>query len=102
MGVNGRGALGVSLQVGGGTWGYPGSQFLINDDISGGWSAQFLDSGSHANNRWGDFLTARAATTGTSIGDTWIAGGFTLHDSAGGAGTRPLLYSVGPHPHEPF
>jgi hypothetical protein len=102
MGVNGRGALGVSLQVGGGTWGYPGSQFLINDDISGGWSAQFLDSGSHSNNRWGDFLTARAATTGTSIGNTWIAGGFTLHDSGGGAETWPSFYWVGRNRDDPF
>src|SRR5260370_28907999 len=98
MGVNGRGALGVSLQVGGGTWGYPGSQFLINDDISGGWSAQFLDSGSHANNRWGDFLTARAATTGTSIGDTWIAGGFTLPDSGRRPAALPSLHRARPPP----
>ena len=102
MGVNGRGALGVSLQVGGGTWGYPGLQFLINDDISGGWSAQFLDSGSHANNRWGDYLTARAATTGTSIGDTWIAGGFTLHDSGGSAETWPSFYWLGRNRDDPF
>ena len=35
MGVNGRGALGVSIQIGGGTWGYPGSQFLVNDNRPG-------------------------------------------------------------------
>jgi hypothetical protein len=102
MGVNARGALGVSLQAGGGTFGYPGSQFLINDDVSGGWSAQFLDSGSHANTRWGDFLTARAATTGTSIGTTWIATGFTLHDSGGSAETFPSFYWVGRNRDDPF
>lgn len=102
MGVNARGALGVSLQAGGGTFGYPGSQFLINDDVSGGWSAQFLDSGSHANNRWGDYLTARAATTGTSIGNTWIAAGFTLHDSSGSAETWPSFYWIGRNRDDPF
>lgn len=102
MGVNGRGALGVSLQIGGGTWGYPGSQFLINDDISGGWSAQFLDQGSHSNARWGDYLTARAATTGTSIGNTWIAAGYTLHDNSGGAETWPSFYWVGRNRDDPF
>jgi IPT/TIG domain len=102
MGVNGRGALGVSLQVGGGTWGYPGSQFLINDDISGGWEAKFLDQGSHSNSRWGDFLTARAASTGTSIGNTWIATGFTLHDNNGSAETWPSFYWVGRNRDDPF
>jgi len=102
MGVNGRGALGVSLQAGGGTFGYPGSQFLINDDVSGGWSAQFLDQGTHANTRWGDFLTARAATTGTSIGDTWIATGYTLHDSSGSAEAFPSFYWVGRNRDDPF
>ena len=102
MGVNGRGALGVSLQDGGGTSGYPGSQFLINDDVSGGWSPQFLDSGSHSNTRWGDFLTARAATTGTSIGDTWIATGFTLHDNSGSAETWPSFYWIGRNRDDPF
>jgi hypothetical protein len=102
LGVNGRGALGVSLQIGGGTWGYPGSQFLINDDISGGWSAQFLDQGSHSNNRWGDYLTARAATAGTSIGNTWIASGFTLQDSSGSPETWPSFYWVGRNRDDPF
>jgi len=102
MGVNGRGALGVSLAIGGGTWGYPGSQFLVNDDISGGWAAVFLDQGSHSNTRWGDYLTARAATTGTSIGDTWIASGFTLHDNAGNAETSPSFYWVGRQRDDPF
>jgi hypothetical protein len=102
MGVNGRGALGVSLQIGGGTWGYPGSQFLINDDVSGGWSAQFLDSGAHSNTRWGDYLTARAATTGTTIGNTWIAAGYTLHDSGGGAETWPSFYWLGRNRDDPF
>ena len=102
MGVNGRGSLGVSIRIGGGTWGYPGSQFLIDDDISGGWAAYFLDSGSHANTRWGDFLTARAATTGTAIGDTWIATGFTLHDSSGSAETYPSFYWLGRNRDDPF
>jgi hypothetical protein len=102
MGVNGRGALGVSLQVGGGTWGYPGSQFLINDDVSGGWRAAFLDASAHSDNRWGDFLTARAATRGTSIGNTWIAAGYTLHDSGGGAETWPSFYWVGRNRDDPF
>jgi hypothetical protein len=102
MGVNGRGALGVSLQVGGGTWGYPGSQFLINDDVSGGWAAAFLDSGAHSDSRWGDFLTARAATTGTTIGNTWIAAGFTLHDNGGGAETWPSFYWLGRNRDDPF
>ena len=102
MGVNARSALGVSLQAGGGTFGYPGSQFLINDDVSGGWSAQFLDQGTHANNRWGDYLTARAATTGTSIGDTWIATGYTLHDSSGSAEAFPSFYWVGRNRDDPF
>lgn len=102
MGVNGRGALGVSLAIGGGTWGYPGSQFLINDDVSGGWVAEFLDQGSHSNTRWGDFLTARAATTGTSIGDTWIATGFTLQDNSGSAETWPSFYWVGRNRDDPF
>jgi hypothetical protein len=102
MGVNGRGALGVSLTVGGGTFGYPGSQFLIDDDISGGWAAYYLDGGSHSNTRWGDFLTARAATTGTSIGDTWLATGFTLHDNSGSAETWPSFYWVGRNRDDPF
>jgi hypothetical protein len=103
MGVNGRGALGVSLAIGGGTWGYPGSQFLIDDDVSGGWAAAFLDSGAHADNRWGDFLTARAATTGTSIGNTWIAAGYTLHDNgSGGAETWPSFYWLGRNRDDPF
>ena len=102
LGVNARGALGVSLQVGGGTWGYPGSQFLINDDISGGWAAAFLDQGSHSNSRWGDYLTARVATTGTSIGYTWIATGFTLRDNSGSAETWPSFYWVGRNRDDPF
>jgi hypothetical protein len=103
MGVNSRGALGVSLAIGGGTWGYPGSQFLINDDISGGWTAYYLDGGSHSNTRWGDFLTARAATTGTSIGDTWIVGGYTLHDNgSGSAETWPSFYWLGRNRDDPF
>jgi hypothetical protein len=103
MGVNARGALGVSLQIGGGAWGYPGSQFLINDDVSGGWSAQFLDQGLHSNTRWGDYLTARAATAGTSIGDTWIAAGYTLHDDgSGGVETWPSFYWVGRNRDDPF
>jgi IPT/TIG domain-containing protein len=102
MGVNGRGALGVSLAIGGGTWGYPGSQFLINDDISNGWVSNYLDQGSHSNTRWGDFLTARAATTGTSIGDTWLATGFTLHDNSGSAETVPSFYWIGRQRDDPF
>jgi hypothetical protein len=103
MGVNARGALGVSLAIGGGTWGYPGSQFLLSDDISGGWAANYLDQGSYANGRWGDYLTARAATTGTSIGNTWIASGFTLHDNgAGSAETWPSFYWLGRNRDDPF
>jgi hypothetical protein len=103
MGVDSRGHLGVSIAIGGGTWGYPGSQFLIDDDISGGWNAFGLDSGSHSNTRWGDYLTARAATTGTSIGDTWIAAGFTLHDDGSGhAVTAPSFYWVGRNRDDPF
>jgi hypothetical protein len=102
MGVNGRGALGVSIAIGGGTWGYPGSQFLLDDDISGGWAANYLDGGSHANTRWGDFLTSRVASTGTTIGDTWIATGFTLHDSSGSAETYPSFYWLGRGRDDPF
>lgn len=102
MGVNGRGSLGVSLAIGGGTWGYPGSQFLIDDDVSGGWAAQFLDQGSYSNNRWGDYLTARAATNGTAVEDTWLATGFALRDNGGGAETWPSFYWVGRNRDDPF
>ncbi len=103
MGVDARGHLGVSLAIGGGTWGYPGSQFLIDDDISGGWTPFYLDGGAHSNTRWGDFLTARAATTGTGIGNTWIATGFTLHDDgSGNAVTWPSFYWVGRQRDDPF
>jgi hypothetical protein len=43
----------------------------------------------------------RAATTGTSIGDTWIASGFTLHDN-GGAETWPSFYWLGRQRDDPF
>jgi hypothetical protein len=102
MGVDARGGLGVSVAIGGGTWGYPGSQFLLDDDVSGGWVSYYLDGGSHSNNRWGDFLTARAATTGTTIGNTWIATGFTLHDSSGSAETIPSFYWLGRDRDDPF
>jgi len=104
LGVDARGDLGLSAQVGGGTLGYPSSQFLISDDITGGhWAAQFLDNSTHASNRWGDFLTARAATTGTSIGNTWIAAGFTLHDNGSGSATAvPGFYWLGRERDDPF
>jgi hypothetical protein len=99
MGVNGRGALGVSLQIGGGTWGEPGSQFLIDDDISGGWAAVGLTNGGYASSRWGDYLTARVATTPTSIGNTWIATGFVLD---GSGNTQPAFYWLGRNRDDPF
>ena len=44
----------------------------------------------------------RAATTGTTIGDTWIATGFTLHDSSGSAETYPSFYWLGRNRDDPF
>ena len=102
MGVDGRGHLGATMDVGGGTWGYPSTQFLIDDDISGGWSAQGLDSSAHANNRWGDFATARVATTGTSVGDTWIVANFTIHDVSGSPEVYPSFYWLGRQRDDPF
>ena len=103
LGIDGRGHLGVSIQIGGGTWGYPGSQFLIADDVSGGFAAAGLDSGAHSNTRWGDYLTARAATTGGTIGNTWIAVGYTLHDDgSGGTVVYPSFYWLGRNRDDPF
>ena len=102
MGVDGAGNLGVSIAIGGGTWGYPGSQFLLQDDVNPSFTAFFLDSGAHANNRWGDFLTSRAASTPSGLENTWIVTGFTLHDSNGSAVTVPHFYWLGRQRDDPF
>ncbi len=102
MGVDSAGNLGVSIAIGGGTWGYPGSQFLLQDDVNPSFTAFFLDSGAHANNRWGDFLTSRAASTPSGLENTWIVTGFTLHDSNGSAVTVPHFYWLGRQRDDPF
>jgi IPT/TIG domain len=104
LGIDASQDLGVSLQIGGGTWGFPGSQFMISDSATGGvLQAQFLDAGAHAAERWGDYLTSRVATTGSVVGDTWIATGYTLHDDgSGNAVTTPSFYWVGRNRNDPF
>lgn len=105
LGIDNRGNLGVSIQIGGGGT-YPQSQFLLNDDLTAAlpsFSAFFLDSGAHSNTRWGDFLTARPATLPGSTGNTWLVTGFTLHDNgSGGAVTTPHFYWVGRQRDDPF
>jgi hypothetical protein len=105
LGIDARGHLGISIQIAGsGT--YPGSQFLVGDDISGTpppFGAYYLDGGAHANNRWGDYLTSRPATTPGGIGNTWIATGYTLHDNgSGGAVVTPHFYWLGRERDDPF
>src|SRR5207302_37456 len=63
-GVNGRGALGVSLAYAGGGL-FPGSAVLVRDDVSGSaWDPLNLQMGTNGPpaNRWGDFLTVRPAS----------------------------------------
>jgi hypothetical protein len=106
LGIDARGHLGVSIQIGGGG-SYPGSQFLLADDVTGvpppPFVGFFLDSGAHSSSRWGDYLTARPATDPGSTGNTWIVTGFTLHDNgSGGAVTTPHFYWVGRQRDDPF
>jgi hypothetical protein len=105
LGIDAAGNLGISIQIMGGST-YPGSQFLLADDVTGTpppFGAFGLDGGSHANSRWGDFLTARPATTGANIGNSWIVTGYTLHDNgAGGAVVDPHFYWLGRQRDDPF
>jgi hypothetical protein len=105
LGIDANGYLGISIQIMGGST-YPGSQFLLADDVSGTpppFAAFFLDGGSHSNNRWGDFLTARPATSPGGIGNSWLATGYTLHDNgSGGAVVDPHFYWLGRERDDPF
>jgi hypothetical protein len=106
-GIDARGHLGISLAIGGGTWqtyGYPGSQFAIADDVSGGaYEYHYLDNGSHSAAEWGDYLTARPATGEGSIGgNTWLATGYVEADGPYGIYTKPSFYWLGRERDDPF
>jgi hypothetical protein len=107
-GIDARGYLGISLAIGGGTWqtyGYPGSQFAIADDVSGGaYEYHGLDNGSASSNVWGDYLTARPATGEGSIGgNTWLATGYVeVTNPPYSPFTKPSFYWLGRERDDPF
>jgi hypothetical protein len=75
-GVNGRGAVGLSLAYGGGAY-FPGTAAMVRDDVSPvAWQPLNVQTGQYGppGGRWGDFLTARAASGG---GNSWLGAGFT-------------------------
>ncbi len=77
--TNARGHLGGTLWIGGGTWGNPGTQVLIADDISGfptngGWTLFDAGDGSAANGNMGDFNGAQRFDGGG--GNTWVGSSY--------------------------
>jgi hypothetical protein len=103
-GIDPAGDLGISLAIGGGTWGYPGSQFILRDSVTPNpWTAYGLENGAHAASRWGDYLTSHPAGYPFGDGDTFVATGFTEQDDGfGNAYVLPRMYWLGRQSNDPF
>lgn len=72
--ANNRGAVGGTIWIGGGTWGYPGTQLAVADGASGyGWNFLFGDNGNAASNSMGDY---NGAMKSDACPNTWVGASY--------------------------
>lgn len=98
--VNQRGGLGLSLQFGGGSY-YPSSAIGISDDVTPGlpqWTLYEATRGTAGADDWGDYLTVHPAGNNGTVGNSWVATGYTLQSGV----VTPAFYWFGRNRDAPF
>ncbi len=88
---NGRGDLGVTLTMMGGS-NYPSTIFLIDDDYNAApppWECWLLEAGNAGATGWGDFVRNRAFLPSQRA---WVSAGHTQQGGSGPANTQPRYY----------
>jgi hypothetical protein len=89
IGVNSRGALGLSLFVGGGSLLPSHAIGIIDETTAGAADVQITETSTQGptTNRWGDFVAARPHSPDNV---TWLATGYTMQGGGGDSNARPL------------